>query len=110
MNVKWQRLQLPREGLRRLFEAISDGSEPYQPFVSGGPERGAVRPGVMPGGVFIRGRHVGWGNLWNYRSLSPKLCWRFEGALAGLGPGAVRTPVSGRPLPALTIEGQSRRL
>ena len=54
MNVKWQRLQLPCEGLRRLFEAISDRSEPYQPCVSGAPERGAVRPGVMPGGVFFR--------------------------------------------------------
>jgi hypothetical protein len=59
----------------------------------------------MPGGVFIRGRHVGCGNLWNYRSLIwnyrsliRKLCWRFEGAPAGLGSGAVRTPVSGRPV------------
>jgi hypothetical protein len=31
-------------------------------------------------------RAAGCGNLWNYRSLSRKLCWRFEGALAGLGP------------------------
>ena len=64
----------------------------------------------MPGGFFISGRHVGCGNLWNYRSLSRKLCWRFEGALAGLGPGAVKTPVSGRLLPALTMVDPSWRL
>ena len=52
----------------------------------------------MPGGVFIRGRHVGCGNLWNYRSLIRKLCWRL-GHLCRAAP-----------LPALTIEGQSRRL
>src|ERR1700682_3389677 len=39
---------------------------------------------------------AGCGNLWNYRSLGQNLCWRLNGALAGLGPGAVRTPVSSR--------------
>ena len=76
------------------LEEISDGSEPCRPFV-GGTHPDEERCGTA---VFVGGRHVGCGNLWSYRSLSRKLCWRFEGALAGLGPGAVWTPVSGRPV------------
>jgi hypothetical protein len=66
--------------------------------------------GIVPWWPALGIYFAGCGNLWSYRSLSQKLCWRFEAALAGLGPGAIRTRVSGRPLPTLTIEGQSRRL
>src|ERR1700730_14158867 len=52
---------------------------------------------------------AGCGNLWNYRSLGQKLCWRFERSACWLGPGAGRTPVSSRLVkrPPLPLEGQT---